>query len=894
MSGFQNDLITKVSCRNADTKITLVSYTGDKNIHLQDSKISQFYDEYCNGVYSSARCFLGEDISTMKYFPLIGNFVIKFDDKIREVYFDEELLDVIAEIYHRLFREYFANFDNKFDRCAILYNEDAQITPNGNIIRMRFYFPFFRIQREFYFEKFRSILVEALRLADLDKYFREGSPIGDWDEWLSDYTTSVPLFGSFEAGLDPVRCVKFYSNDNWFKPRKSQFVIDGHINATYFKKDEEALYYPILFSVHYNTGEKIIVVHNDSEDEDDEDVSDIDYEDDEKIASKNPKIVINYLLPMISKIKFKDRHTFLDIGRAINNTYYSSEEGLELWKKYTRKNGCDDEECEDLYYELGDSPITHRTIAFYARQDNPEMYNKWHTKWYKAAINDALDADQDCIAAAIYRFFWLEYICDPESKYEWYRFDGVSLKGIRKDNLELREDIMMKFVGETGAKGILRTFTEHARTQSGNSGLSKKDQRDFDREAEKLYLLCKKMSQDSFIKSVMACCRRHFKISDVSGWLDNDEMKMATKNFVLEVCGDKIVPRGGKPEDYITKNTGNRYRKEWNENSQWVRKLTKIYKQMMVNDEELFRYFMRFNASILRGRNTDKIAPICTGEGDNGKSVYVRILQAAYGKLCVQFPVEVISARAGTTQGGARPEIAQAAGARVAVTSEPDEGKMKTNTYKSMTGDDPIFVRSLFQEGGLMMQFYKFLLMCNKVPELTEYDQAIKNRIVIIPFLAKFVDNAPEDEDEQQRERTYPKDDSLTNYSTKLGEAHLWLSVKFFPEYIKYGMKYQPPIVIKATKDHWKDTDIYLSFIKEKMEKVNPEISVEKSEVFSSFKAWHRINYNRMPTDSINDFCKKMKHKEKLGAFNEDDVRWSGWRLKQKEDENSILASASS
>ncbi len=881
MSELQRELLNDTSDRSDSGKYCLENYTSGKTLKIKDKKITNFFERYCNIIYSGVPLKLGESIDGLEETPLVGFFVFEFDPTPREEdYFEEDFQQCIADIYCNVMRESFKNYSEKFERCVFAETDEPEINPeNGNFLfTLRIQFPYVRINKNYYSAFLKPRLIQELRKGVSHKFVGM-RPLGDWNEWLQDFQRSIPLYGSNSYKHSPAKRVTFYNDNDFFEPRKFQFIKDGSCDDTFLQEDEKEKYYPLLFSIYFSKG--ILAVPATEIEE--ESIVPL-FETGEGVGSRDPRQMVKFLLPLLSNSRYRQENYWLDIGRALYTIYEGDEVGLTLFIEYSVRGKRKAEECESVWEDLKDSHISHRTIGFYAREDSKDNYDRWHEEWCRSAIDLALDRDQDPIAESIYRYFWLDYIYVGEAKTEWLKFEKTHYRRYKKKEImPLKNDILDKYVND-----ILTRMRINIDDKIRSGVSTNRERTQLQGEVDKISELIKKMRGVSFCDTVIRGCQRYFYIDGVLEFLDDDPEKLATKNWVLEVCNGKVVSRKGKPEDYISKTTGNYYHKEWTIENEWVKKLIKIYDQMMVGDADLFDYFMRLNASYIRGRNLDKIAPILTGDGDNGKSVYGRILQAAYGSYCVQFPVEVISARAMSgSSGGARPEIVQATGARVAVTSEPDEGKIKTNTYKSLTGDDPIWVRGLFEEGGLMMQFFKFLLMCNRVPQLTEIDNAIINRIVIIPFLAKFIYGAPEDEEEQYRTRTFPRDDDLNHYARQLGEAHLWLSVYYYDEYAKRNIRTcKPKIVIEHTEHHWDEADTYINFIKEKMEKVSDSIRVGRSKVFGEYKKWYSDNHggrSGMNLD-INSFTKLMENKKRLGPCDRQDMNWIGWRLKMDEE----------
>jgi phage/plasmid-associated DNA primase len=225
-------------------------------------------------------------------------------------------------------------------------------------------------------------------------------------------------------------------------------------------------------------------------------------------------------------------------------------------------------------------------------------------------------------------------------------------------------------------------------------------------------------------------------------------------------------------------------------------------------------------ASFLKGRNAEKLFRIFSGCGDNSKSVFIKLMERAFGSYCVNVPVSVITVKRGSSS-SATPETARLRGCHIATCAEPDDNEtIKAGIVKSMTGNDRFFTRALFSNGEEIEAMYKLILITNKVPSIPNAGKAIKNRVIIIPFLATFVDkDYPEDEHEQYETKTFKKDPDFEDYIPLLSQAMLWCAVHDYREYCVEGLKKFPQVIVDETNNYWEENDPYDLFIREKLVK---------------------------------------------------------------------------
>lgn len=103
------------------------------------------------------------------------------------------------------------------------------------------------------------------------------------------------------------------------------------------------------------------------------------------------------LLDLISAKTWQRLHNWMDIGKALK----SNRIDVAMWTKYTRLY-CPSRliQCDEIYAMLAPGNFTARTIAWFARRDNPDKFNEWHEQW----IADASDTDK--ITEVVHRIMW--------------------------------------------------------------------------------------------------------------------------------------------------------------------------------------------------------------------------------------------------------------------------------------------------------------------------------------------------------------------------------------------------------------------------------------------------------------------------------------------------------
>ena len=322
-----------------------------------------------------------------------------------------------------------------------------------------------------------------------------------------------------------------------------------------------------------------------------------------------------------------------------------------------------------------------------------------------------------------------------------------------------------------------------------------------------------RLKTGSFKNNLIKEAREWFYKPRFDEWIDENHRMMGLNDAVLEIVGNKAVIRDGKPEDYISKSCGISWPHGMTKNHPQVRKLKKWFRQTFT-DKDLRRYFWKSCAYILLGGNVEKLFFIWTGEGDNSKSMIVKLFEATFGVYCIKFPTSLLTGKR-TQSSAPMPELAQAKSARQAFLQEPEsEESIKAGLVKELTGGDTFFARSLFSNGAKIKPSFCVCLMTNKIPPIPNSGRAIRNRLRIIPFMSTWVDDAPQNEEEQFAQRKFKKDPLFEEAISKMAPAFLFMLTRYFTKYMTEKLAV-PKIVDDVTNSFWMENDVYQNFLSE-------------------------------------------------------------------------------
>ena len=978
-SSLQNLLNFVADKKTSKTKsygLTDMNAPSNLWVFKDDNKQATFWIKYCDMVqnqkYDSSKSynyFLGE-VSEESAFIVELIFRFMDSEKIRheDGPFNEEFIcDIIGCINRILETHLVISEDKKELICCVLQSKKVMndiLTPDEVKYTLRLHYPLCRTKVSTQKQVLRDLIIKELhaRGPTLDQ-----SALGDWkDRYDSSIPTSyVPLFGSKRKAMDELLELTYIfgsEKDEYglltdielkdvFNPRLHSDVQTNRIDKEIFDDDDNLeKWLPLFFSPTYwpSVCKMLVrqeIVPSTSQDNIREQAA----------ASDEPKSSSDFLKIFVRMLKDErknDLNVWMDVGKAYYNATKGTIDGLNSWKEYTKdstKFSLD--MCEIKYPLFRDSFITHKTIAWHAIKDSPDKYKEWHNKWINDSMKKAIDEPlHTAIAEMFYRKHWLHFAYSSNGKLgggKTYRFDkdGHRWRQLEDGELIIGKILTDKFLHRF-EKEKININREILQLEDSNLEQKKKSRKTTDRRNSKEEESDEKTKLEQSYKNVLKIIamlgstpqkkcvfkgvQEKLFIEGFDRNLDTNPMLVGVVNGVIEVDTKDARFRPGKPEDYLSMFTSLPYREDFNMECDAVKRYLKYLNQVFPN-KELMQYMRKDISSFLKGRNAEKLFRIFSGCGNNSKSVYIKLLERAFGSYCVSIPVSVITVKRGSAS-SASPETARLKGTHIATCAEPDDNEtIKAGRVKEMTGNDRFFTRALFSNGEEIEAMYKLILITNKVPSIPNAGVAIKNRVIIVPFLAKFANkDYPEDEEEQYRQRTFKMDPDFDDYVPLLSQAMLWCAVQDYRTYCQEGLKDFPNVIMDETLSYWEENDPYDLFIKEKLiREVLPEdsrspeipdiilenpVSEDKKEedvpivrqtnrkstkkeqkyttelLFSDlnrvFKMWVKEAFPGLIPGNQEQIRKEFEAKERLGPQTAN-RKWAGWSLKE-EDKNRI------
>jgi P4 family phage/plasmid primase-like protien len=872
------------SCNNEESKefshATL--FGPSKNWAINDSSYENFWKKYCEIAESpennNKRLSLAE--IPRKHMPIIADLTLKFHplDGITDDPYDIDFILSIVFCYQQIIKETMKISESGIELICCVLKTDTILEDNFIVCKIRLQFPYCKTVGQIQNRLIRPLVLQMFRTTNVTARLRS-QPVNDWEDIIDPLSVEKPvlMYGSSSGPNTPKFVLEYIfpqvsaedikesktrvmETHETFFPQNHEQAANGIVNLSLFKTEEgedeldHDFWLPYFLSIYYlkevtlpknsipTTALSINNLSKSSKTNINKSNSHSNFNEEENLDS--PEYLSTIFLGMLKKKRAQEEHYWLDVGKSLYNAFNGSERGLEKWVDFTEiTDENSPEDCRSAYYNFTDAKLTIKTLAFYAREDSPEEYRKWHEVWYLPSLEKAMSLTHSDVAEAFYRVYWLEFGCSNLGKNNIYYFNKHIWKKLDSGHL-LKIMISNEFVS------VIEKFRIDVAMQIQDT-----NDKNFKDSAEimiqKICKLIGKLKNRAFKNSIFSEICEKFFIEGFEELLDSNSDLMGCANCVIQTLEEKAVTRDGKPEDYVSKSTGVIYKFDMNEKHPTYLKLMN-WLHKVFPDKELFHHASKMFAACLRGKNEQKKFPVLTGKGNNSKSMLKKLFDSAFGSYIITIPTGVFTGNKGA--GGPEPAIARSRACHIAFSQEPEmDGSFKGGTIKEFTGGDKFYVRNLFTEGGEIDPMFTLMLMCNTIPIILDSGSAMKKRMVVLPFLSYWSENAPKNIDEQFKQRHFPMDTLFDKQIPEMAPAFLYFLIKMYGAYRKEGMYPEPAIIKKYTDTYWEENDVYYQFVKENIEKAvksdgktDDTAILSLTAVYTRFKDWHKEAFGNL------------------------------------------------
>ncbi len=371
------------------------------------------------------------------------------------------------------------------------------------------------------------------------------------------------------------------------------------------------------------------------------------------------------------------------------------------------------------------------------------------------------------------------------------------------------------------------------------------------------------IAKASFARGAESLARAARRFATVPEDWDRDEFALNTPAGVVDLRSNEIRPHSGK--EYVTKVTRVAPR-------EGPRPIFDCFMhQITLDDAALISYHQRSLGATLSGARADHWLLFWIGAGRNGKNTLGELIEWILGDYAKTIQTETLM----SAQNERHPtELANLRALRLAISSEVPEGAhWNESRIKSLTGDATISARYMRADFFEFPRGHKHLVYGNHRPLLRVVDDAIKARMHVVPFKARFSDELG-NRDPRLSEKLRVEAPAILAW---LIEGHrLWMSDG-------YTLR-KCEAVKRETEDYFASQSTPDLWIAERCELLHnderPTGSLEKaSALYRSFSAWKEAR-GEHPMGQVR-WAEWMA--TRFAKVKSDGVRYRGVRLKAEE-----------
>jgi putative DNA primase/helicase len=237
-------------------------------------------------------------------------------------------------------------------------------------------------------------------------------------------------------------------------------------------------------------------------------------------------------------------------------------------------------------------------------------------------------------------------------------------------------------------------------------------------------------------------------------------------------------------------------------------------------DTELINFVRRVLGYSMTGRTDEQCMFIMIGDGANGKSTFINVVNNLLGTYATTAASHTLIAHGGSSIGD---DLIDLAGARLITASETEEGQALAEAkIKQMTGGDKLKARRLYGSYSEIEIIGKIFLATNSLPQINNSDHGIWRRIMAIPFNRTF---SAEEQDKTLQSKLMAERPGIFNWA--LQGCLEWQHEGLNP----------PKIVQDQVAEYKSSMDSISQFIKDECE-LGVDCSHTASQFYSEYRSW--------------------------------------------------------
>jgi P4 family phage/plasmid primase-like protien len=446
-------------------------------------------------------------------------------------------------------------------------------------------------------------------------------------------------------------------------------------------------------------------------------------------------------------------------------------------------------------------------------------------------VFNSLNGEAYSLAEIIFHYYENDFMYGEND--DWYIFDSHRWKNIGKKNMDLRHNIQPKL--KKLYSKLLNFYKDNEYDKNKLKAL-KQTIKSFDNTMLKNNILTELIE----IYTVEKNPKRDF-----TSKLDTNNNLIGFNNGVYDLS--KFEFRKGKHDDYISSSVGYDYK---DKHTDKYDDLLQFLQDVQPNKEE--RDYMITYLSIGLIGNLLELFTILTGNGRNGKSKIIDLIEATFGDYWGTVSSSMLT-RKRPDANSPDPGLLSLAKKRIITSSEPEKKEyLNSGFIKFLTGRDTTSLRNCHSNEIIKFK-PKFItiFICNDIPECDDIDKAFSKRLRCINFPTEFV-NEPIKENQKKINVNINKNFDYWKLDFML------LLIEHYKIYQKTHELKPTNNILRWTNKYQEETDIYLQFLTDNTEE-NKEGHIHCSELYESFKFWFKNNNPNSKIPSNREFVNNIK-----------------------------------
>ena len=565
----------------------------------------------------------------------------------------------------------------------------------------------------------------------------------------------------------------------------------------------------------------------------------------------------------LSSTRAERYNDWINLGWVLRNIDYRL---LSQWVEFSKiGSNYIEGECQNLWDKMRKDHLGMGTLRWWAKSDNPQRYKEIIDNSVIPLIDIAIGSEGTHydVAKLVQVIYKGEY--KAVSKDTWYKYDRDSHRWLKtREGLNLRKAL---------SEEICRKFLDRAiyyNSMSNNNSYDKSQQSTYAKRGTDAMKIATKLKTTSYKDSVMKECKCLFIDENFEELLDCRPHLIGFKNGVYDM--KMHIFREGMPDDYISLSTNRNYIQYSPEYPEII-DINDFFEKVFTNIN-LRNYVLDILACIIDGSIAQERFYIFTGQGSNGKSRLLDLIQKSVGDYYSTLPIALLTQKRAASN-SAQGEIERTKGRRFAVLQEPNENdKINVGYMKELSGNDRILTRGLYKEPYEFKPQFKMILACNELPEIPSQDGGVWRRMKVIEFSSKFCENP-----DPSKPNEFAMDLELSDKFERYAEYFLSLLIERHKN-INPNKINEPRELINATQKYKANNDIIGQYVNDRI--ITDPQCKEKigiTEIYNDFKMWAINNVSK--GKKTPDRTQLRSYLEKIyGLYLKDG--WKGFKLKSE------------